>query len=163
MALNRNKKKDIIKKINTIAIKALSVITANPSKIEVNKINILRKKAKKIHVKIYIIRNTLLKKSLKKTHFSKLIKILKGPNLIAFSLQHPGSASRLFIKFNKKNINFKIKNAIYENKILDLKEINDLATLPTYIESILKFTLLLKEISLGKLLRLLHHIAHKSI
>ncbi|VFP79040.1 50S ribosomal protein L10 [Buchnera aphidicola] len=162
MALNRNKKQDIIKKINTIAKKSLSIITANPSKIEVNKINILRKKAKKFHVKIYLTRNTLLKKSLKKTIFSKLIEILKGPNLIAFSLQHPGSASRLFIEFNKKNTDFKIKNAIYENKILDLKEIHDLATLPTHIESILKFIIILKEISLGKFLRLLNQITHKS-
>ncbi|VFP81324.1 50S ribosomal protein L10 [Buchnera aphidicola] len=163
MALNRNKKKDIIKKINTIAKKSLSIITANPSKIEVNKINTLRKKAKKFNVKIYLTRNTLLKKSLKKTIFSKIIEILKGPNLIAFSLQHPGSASRLFIEFNKKNKDFKIKNAVYENKILDIKEIHDLATLPTHIESIFKFMTILKEISLGKFLRLLNQITHKSI
>ncbi|VFP77595.1 50S ribosomal protein L10 [Buchnera aphidicola] len=162
MALHRNKKREIIKKINNIAKKSLSIITANPSKIEVNKINKLRKKSILLNVKIYVVKNTLLQKSLIKTNFSKLRNTLNGPTLIAFSLQHPGSASRLFIKFNKKNPHFKIKNAIYENKILNLKEINDLALLPTHAEAITKFVLLLKEISLGKFLRLLHQITRKS-
>ncbi|VFP84793.1 50S ribosomal protein L10 [Buchnera aphidicola (Cinara splendens)] len=161
MALNRNKKREIIKKINNIAKKSLSIITANPSKIEVNKINKLRKKSILLNVKIYVVKNTLLQKSLIKTNFSKLISALNGPTLVAFSLQHPGSASRLFIKFNKKNPHFKIKNAICENKILNLKEINDLALLPTHTEAITKFVLLLKEISLGKFLRLLHQITCK--
>ncbi|ABJ90506.1 50S ribosomal protein L10 [Buchnera aphidicola] len=161
MALNRNKKKKIIKKINNVANKSLSIITANPSKITVNIINKLRKKAKINNIKIYVIRNTLLKKSLKKTIFSKLINIIKGPILVGFSMKHPGSASRLFIKFNKKNINFKILNAIYEKKILNIHEIKDLANLPTHIESITKFVILLKEISLGKFIRVLQNITKK--
>ncbi|VFP80948.1 50S ribosomal protein L10 [Buchnera aphidicola (Cinara kochiana kochiana)] len=161
MALHRKKKKYIIKKINDIAQKSLSVITADPSGITVNNINQLRKQAVQFYVKIYVIKNTLLKKSLTNTNFEKLIEILTGPTLIAFSLKHPGSASRLFIKFNKKNKKFKIKTAIYENKILKENKILDLALLPTHIESIIKFILLLKEISLVKLIRLLNHITHK--
>ncbi|VFP83490.1 50S ribosomal protein L10 [Buchnera aphidicola] len=163
MALHRNKKKDIIKKINDIAQKSLSIITADPSGITVNNINQLRKKSIQSYVKIYVIKNTLLKKSLINTNFYKLTDILTGPTLIAFSLKHPGSASRLFIKFNKKNKKFKIKTAIYENKILKENEIIDLALLPTHIEAVIKFILLLKEISLGKFIRLLNHIIRKSI
>ncbi|VFP85580.1 50S ribosomal protein L10 [Buchnera aphidicola (Cinara pseudotaxifoliae)] len=161
MALHRKKKKDIIKKINNIAKKSLSVIIADPSNVQVNKINKLRKKSILLHVKIYVIKNTLLQKSLIKTNFSKLIDTLNGPTLIAFSLKNPGSASRLFINFSKKNPQFKIKNAICENKILNIKEINDLALLPTHTEAIIKFILLLQEISLGKFLRLLNQITRK--
>ncbi|VAX76223.1 50S ribosomal protein L10 [Buchnera aphidicola] len=161
MALNHTQKKNIIKKINKIAKKSLSVIMADPSRLTVNTINTLRKKALHSHVKIFVIKNTLLKKSLQKTNFSKLNTTLNGPSLIAFSIKHPGSASRLFIKFQKKNTQFKIKNAVYEKKILDLKSILTLSKLPTYKEAITQLTITLKEISLGKLLRTLHQITKK--
>ncbi|VFP78006.1 50S ribosomal protein L10 [Buchnera aphidicola (Cinara cuneomaculata)] len=163
MALNRNKKINIIKKIYDIAQTSLSIITADPSGIAVNKITQLRKNAIKSYVKIYLVKNTLLKKSLKNTNFNKIINVLNGPTLIAFSFKHPGSASRIFIQFNKKNKKFQIKHAVYENQLLKEKEIINLALLPTHAEAVTKFIFLLKEISLGKLIRLLHYIGHKTI
>ncbi|WP_075433647.1 50S ribosomal protein L10 [Buchnera aphidicola] len=160
MALTRTKKQDIIKKMHHVAKKALSVVTANPSGITVNEINTLRKKAKISHVEMHIIRNTLLKKSLENTHFDTLQPVLSGPTLIAFSMNHPGSASRLFKLFNKQNNQFQIKNAVYERRLLNLDEIHDLADLPTHQEAIIKFIWILKEITLGKLLRALYQLKH---
>lgn len=155
MALNLDKKKKIVSEHKNIANSAISVITANISNVKVNEINKLRKKSRNAHVKISIIRNTLLKKSLQNTNFSKLNTILKGPTLIAFSMKHPGTASRLFKEFQKKNKNFIITAAIFEKKILSYQEIDQLAVLPTHKEIITKFIFILKESSLGKLLRIL--------
>ncbi|AEH39620.1 50S ribosomal protein L10 [Buchnera aphidicola (Cinara tujafilina)] len=158
MVLNFNNKKEIIKKNHNIAKSALSAITADISKITVNEMNDLRRQARELNIEMSVIRNTLLKKSLKNTNFSQLINILKGPTLIAFSMKHPGSASRLFKKFTENNTKFKIITAIFEKKILSLQEIEQLAILPTYEEILTKFIIILKEVSIGKLLRTLNAI-----
>lgn len=162
MALTFNKKKEIISKHHNIAKSALSAITANVSNITANEINELRKESRSLNIEISIIRNTLLKKSLQKTNFSILSKALKGPTLIAFSMKHPGSASRLFKRFTEKNKKFKIITAIFEKKILSNQEIEQLAILPTYSEILIKLIFALKEITAGKLLKTLQAICIKN-
>ncbi|WP_075431644.1 50S ribosomal protein L10 [Buchnera aphidicola] len=158
MMLKLKNKKKIIKKNHNIAKFALSAITADISNIQVNEMNDLRKKARSLNIEMSVIRNTLLKKSLKNTKFSKLSDTLKGPTLIAFSMQHPGSASRLFKKFTEKNTRFKITKAIFEEKILSFQEIEQLAILPTYNEILIKLILTLKTAAVGKLLNVLNSI-----
>lgn len=158
MALKLKNKKKIIKKNHIIARSALSAITADISNIKVNEMNNLRKKARLLNIEMFVIRNTLLKKCLNNTKFSKLSKTLKGPTLIAFSMQHPGSASRLFKRFTEKNKRFKITTAIFEEKILSFQEIEQLAILPTYNEILIRLILTLKTASVGKLLNVLNSI-----
>ncbi|CUR53011.1 50S ribosomal protein L10 [Buchnera aphidicola] len=154
MVLKLDQKKKIVQKYNKIAKKALSIIIADISKLKVNEINYLRKKTRKKNIQISVIQNSLLKKSLISTPFEKLNNILKGSNLIAFSMEHPGSASRIFLKYQKKNLNFVIKTAFFEKKILSNSEILKLSLMPTYPEALQQFLFLLQEISIRKLLRI---------
>lgn len=157
MSLYLSKKK-IVENNRSIAIKSLSAITANISKVTSNEMNQLRKESRKLKIKLFIVKNTLLKKSLLKTHLNPLNSTLKGPTLIAFSMDHPGSASRLFVKFSKIVSQFKINSAVLNGKILSLQEINELALMPTYQESISNLLYLLKELCIGRLHRILHEI-----
>lgn len=161
MAFPLHKKKKIVTEHQDISKNAVSIITADISNITVNELNKLRKKSKSVQVKLSVIKNTLLKKSLKNTIFSNFEKYIKGPTLIGFSMNHPGSASRLFIEFQKKNNKFKIKSGIFEKKILSILEIQKLANMPTFPEAIVKIIFILKEISLGKFLRILKSISKK--
>lgn len=158
MVLLFNKKKEIIKNNKNIAEKAISVVIADASGITVNKINKLRKDAISINVKLMVIKNTLLKRSLKNTKFSLLNNHIKGSTLIGFSMNHPGSASRLFIQFKQKNNNFTINTGVFENKVLSYEDITELAKMPTYQEAIQKMIFILKDLCLGKLLRVLQAI-----
>ncbi|CAL4317915.1 50S ribosomal protein L10 [Buchnera aphidicola] len=155
------KKQKIIKKINKISQYALSAVVANSKKINVNKINFLRKEARKNEVKINVIKNTLLKKGIQKTPFECLQKTLKKFTLIAFSIKHPGSAAKLLYLFSKENKNFKIKGAAFEGKFISPKNIETLALIPTYPEAIQKFLIIIKEASIGKLIRMLILIKNK--
>ena len=69
-------------------------------------------------------------------------------------MEHPGSASRIFLKYQKKNLNFVIKTAFFEKKILSNSEILKLSLMPTYPEALQQFLFLLQEISIRKLLRI---------
>ncbi|WP_343126566.1 50S ribosomal protein L10 [Buchnera aphidicola] len=161
MALTIIQKKKIIKTYHTLAKKAFSLIIADISKITVNEINYLRQKNRLKNVIISVVKNTLLKKSLISTPFSILNKILKGTTLLAFSMKHPGSASRIFLNYAKKNKNFKIKTAIFEGKILSNSEIKKLSLIPTYSEALQQLLFLFQEISIRKLLRILFNITQK--
>lgn len=158
MALNFQNKKEIIAEINCTAKKALSIVIANPQGIKVNDITQLRKLARKSSVKLGVFRNTLLNLGIKNTPFECLKKILIGPTLIAYSLKHPGSAARLlknFYKSQNSNFHLKILGAAFEGKIISGSQINTLANIPTFNEALNRFMILIKEISIGKLLRTL--------
>ncbi|WP_343154287.1 50S ribosomal protein L10 [Buchnera aphidicola] len=161
MALNIDKKKTIVSKINQISKSALSAVIANSQGIPVNKINQLRKSGRKLGVKMSIVRNTLLSLAVKNTAFECLTSIIKGSTFIAYSTNHPGSGARLFQAFQKKNKPFKITGAVFEGKILSNLEINQLADMPTYEEAIAKLLLILKMSAAGKLIYTLSAIKKK--
>ncbi|QJC32571.1 50S ribosomal protein L10 [Enterobacteriaceae endosymbiont of Donacia dentata] len=155
MSLNIKKKKMIVAKISKINQCALSAVIIDFSGICTNDLNKLRKKSRENDVIINIIRNKLLKLIIKNSNFQCLEPLINGPILIAYSLKHPGAAARLIKKFNKINEKFKIKAASYNNKIINSENISILAELPTYEEAIVRFLIIIKDISIGKLIRTL--------
>lgn len=163
MALTIRKKEAIVDKIHKRINLALSVIIADFRGVSVNNITKLRKKALQSEVEINIVKNTLLKIAIKNTNFDSFSKNITGPTLIALSMKHPGSAAKLLQKFEKSNTNFKIKYGIFEKKILSNKEINKLALMPTYKESLIHIIVILKEITIGKLIRTLFSIKNKKL
>ncbi|QCI26590.1 50S ribosomal protein L10 [Buchnera aphidicola (Thelaxes californica)] len=162
MALNQEDKKKIIQKINKISNLALSVVIVEFKKISVNTINKLRKEAFNNNVFINITRNTLLKLAFQNTEFECLNAVLQGSILIAFSMKHPGTAVRILKKYEElSNNNFKIIHASFEGKLLSKEEIIQLALMPTYEESIMRFMFTIQEASIGKFVRILHAIYHQ--
>ncbi|WP_343189485.1 50S ribosomal protein L10 [Buchnera aphidicola] len=158
MILKLKEKKNIIDKISKKTKLSLSIILANYNYINVNKIYQLRKKARKKKTIINVVKNKLFKIAIKNTKFSCIAEKLKGPTIIAFSMKHPGSGPKIFRKFSKKNKKFKITYAVFEEKILNKKEIKNLAKMPTKKEAIKKIAILLKEITIIKFLRTLSYI-----
>ncbi|MGQ7167327.1 50S ribosomal protein L10, partial [Escherichia sp. R-CC3] len=78
-----------------------------------------------------------------------------GPTLIAYSMEHPGAAARLFKEFAKANAKFEVKAAAFEGELIPASQIDRLATLPTYEEAIARLMATMKEASAGKLVRTL--------
>lgn len=158
MALNLQRKKEIIFKIKKTTKSALSAVVADICYINANKINELRKLGRKNKIHMFITRNTLLNLAITNTQFECLKKILIGSNLIAYSLEYSGAAARLFKEFSKKNPDFKIKAAAFEGSFISSEEINFLSNQLTYNEAILKLIITIKESSIGKLAGILHSI-----
>jgi len=155
MPLNLHDKKEIVAKIHKTAKKAVSVIIANSLGVSSNNITKLRKFSRNIGVKINITRNTLLNLAIQNTDFECLKNKFNGPTLIAYSLEQPGGAARLLKEFSKKNKNFKIISGVFEKKILSIAQINMLAKIPTHNQAISFFIFLIKDVSIGKLVRTL--------
>ncbi|XZR53147.1 MAG: 50S ribosomal protein L10 [Enterobacteriaceae bacterium] len=159
--MNLNKKKKIIIKIKKIIEKTLSIVILNSNYINSNIINNFRKKGRKIGVKILLIRNTLLKIALKKTNFEFLQNNISGNNIVCFSVENPSFAARLCKKFEKENENFKIKFAAFDGEKIEKENIDKLAMLPTLNEALIKLIYILKEICIGKFIRILKNFKKK--
>lgn len=158
MALNLQDKQAIVAEVNEAAKGALSVVIADSRGVTVDKMTELRKNARESGIYMRIVRNTLLRRAVEGTEFECLKDTFVGPTLIAFSNEHPGAAARLFKDFSKANDKFEIKGAAFEGEVRDVEF---LATLPTYDEAIARLMATMKEAAAGKLVRTLAALRDK--
>nr|MBP6341262.1 50S ribosomal protein L10 [Moraxella sp.] len=129
--------------------------------VTVGKMTQLRKEARAAGVDMRIVRNTLLRRALEDTNYTVLNDVFVGPTLIAFSTEHPGAAARLFKEFAKTNDKFEIKGAAFEGEFIAAKDIDRLASLPTYDEAIARLMGTMKEAAAGKFVRTLAALRDK--
>ncbi len=155
MALNLQDKLAIVAQVNEVAKGALSAVVADFSNITADKMTELRKAGRESGIYIRVIRNTLMRRVVEGTPFRCLKDTFVGPTLIAFSIEHPGMAARLFKEFEKANIGFEIKAAAFEGELIPAGQIDRLAMLPTYNEAIVSLMATMKEAASGKLVRTL--------
>lgn len=109
----------------------------------------LRKAGREAGVYMRVVRNTLLRRAVEGTPFECLKDAFVGPTLIAYSMEHPGAAARLFKEFAKANAKFEVKAAAFEGELIPASQIDRLATLPTYEEAIARLMATMKEASLA--------------
>ncbi|MCV2531171.1 MAG: 50S ribosomal protein L10 [Candidatus Lightella neohaematopini] len=163
MILSINDKSNIVDNIHKLLSSALSVVIANYHGVNANEINTLRKDAYQQNVNIFIIKNTLINRAIKKNNnFKYLFSLFSGPTLIACSSKHPGIAARLLHNFSKIT-KLEIKLACFNGNIIHKSEIKYLVDMPTYEEAIINIITLLKEASLLKLIRLLNFIKNNRL
>lgn len=155
MALNLQDKQAIVAEVSEVAKGALSAVVADSRGVTVAKMTELRKAGREAGVYIRVVRNTLIRRAVEGTSYEVLKDAFVGPTLIAFSNEHPGAAARLFKEFAKANPAFEIKAAAFEGELIQAKDINRLATLPTYEEAIARLMATMKEAAAGKLVRTL--------
>ncbi|WP_411961383.1 50S ribosomal protein L10 [Klebsiella pneumoniae] len=156
MALNLQDKQAIVAEVSEVAKGALSAVVADSRGVTVDKMTELRKAGREAGVYMRVVRNTLLRRVVEGTQFECLKDTLfVGPTLIAYSMEHPGAAARLFKEFAKANAKFEVKAAAFEGELIPASQIDRLATLPTYEEAIARLMATMKEASAGKLVRTL--------
>ena len=136
MALNLQDKQAIVAEVSEVAKGALSAVVADSRGVTVDKMTELRKAGREAGVYMRVVRNTLLRRVVEGTQFECLKDAFVGPTLIAYSMEHPGAAARLFKEFAKGQDKFEIKAASFEGQFLAANQIDVLATLPTRDEAI---------------------------
>ena len=96
MALNLQDKQAIVAEVSEVAKGALSAVVADSRGVTVDKMTELRKAGREAGVYMRVVRNTLLRRAVEGTPFECLKDAFVGPTLIAYSMEHPGAAARLF-------------------------------------------------------------------
>tara|TARA_Y100000766_G_scaffold278650_1_gene285686 strand:+ start:84 stop:608 length:525 start_codon:yes stop_codon:yes gene_type:complete len=161
MALTLEEKKEIVADINQLANDSSSLVIADARGLNVSEANALRSEGYKANVSFRVVKNTLVRLSLKGTSYEDIDDdYITGPTMLAFSYEEPGAAAKILKTFAKKNENLNIKGLSIDGKHFNGSEINKLATLPTFIEAISKFAGLLKA-PLGKIASLMNEVPSK--
>lgn len=131
MALGLEDKKAIVASVHETAANALSLVVADARGCTVGELTELRKLAREAEVDLRVVRNTLARRAVAGTEFECAEEVFKGPSLLAFSMEDPGAAARLFKDFAKQNENFEVKALAVGGELLGAEQLDKLATLPT--------------------------------
>ncbi len=102
MAIKLEDKKALVAEVQEAAKGALSAVVADARGVTVGNITALRKQAREAGVWMKVVRNTLVRRAVEGTEFECLKDAFVGPNVIAFSKEHPSAAARIFKDFAKR-------------------------------------------------------------
>lgn len=131
MVLKLDEKKNIVAEVAEVASKALSAIAVDYRGLKVSDMTDFRSKARKSGVYLRVVRNTLARRALQGTDFACLEPALRGPIILAFSLEDPGAVGRLISEFLEKSENITLKAIAIGGQLLEPSRLKDVASLPT--------------------------------
>ena len=131
MAIGLEDKKAIVASVNAVASDALSLVIADSRGCTVGEMTNLRRQAREANVTVRVVRNTLARRAVEGTEYECTQDVFVGPSLLAFSMEDPGAAARIFKDFAKTNERFEVKALAVGGQLLDANQIDVLAKLPT--------------------------------
>ena len=136
--MNRTEKNTEIELISSWLKSGELALCADYRGLNVAKVTDLRGKLLPVSAKGRVVKNTLAKISSGATfgeHSSadldKFLKLFNGPSMLIMSFGDPVGCSKVVDEFAKTNEAFTIKGAMFEGSFVDLRGINDLASMPS--------------------------------
>ena len=139
---NSYNKKEV--KILTDKIKdATAVYFAEYHGLNVEDITSLRGLFFEKNIEFRVSKNTLLKIACKNNNFNEIDYFLKGSTAVAFAYDDPSLPAKVFKEFSKERELPSVKGIIFDGNILDGKQFEKIANLPSKDELLSKLIMLL--------------------
>ena len=130
--ITRQKKEEIVAEVKEKIENSQAVIVAGYRGITVGQMTSLRAEMRKAGCEIKVIKNTLAKLALNDLNITGLDEYFVGPTIVTFAKDNPVDTAKILKKFNKEvNEGLEIKAALLEGKVIDKKEVENLASLPS--------------------------------
>jgi large subunit ribosomal protein L10 len=143
MAVTRAKKIAQVEKLGGELKNASSMIVATYSKLTVTQDFELRKALRPTGAKYRVVKNTLAERAGKGTKVEEALKNLQGVTSIAYTEGDPVAMAKALAKYAKDNPEFTFKTGVVEGRVVSIKEIEALATMPSKEELYSKLLFLL--------------------
>jgi large subunit ribosomal protein L10 len=143
MAVSRAKKTEQVEKLGIELQKVSSMIVATYSKLTVAQDYELRKALRGSGAKYRVVKNTLAERAAKGTKVEPVLKDLSGVTSIAYTSGDPVALAKALAKYAKDNPEFTFKAGVVEGRVISIKEIQALATMPSKEEIYSKLLFLL--------------------
>lgn len=124
-------KSDLVEEIKEKIEKAQSIVLVDYRGLDVEQLTELRSQYRGAGVEYKVYKNTMMRLAFKDAGLEEFNEFLKGPSAVAFGYEDPVSAAKITSKFAKANDKLEIKAGIVDNKLIDVKGVNDLAELPS--------------------------------
>lgn len=137
MALNKEKKQEVVAEISAQVVNAQAIILAEYRGLEAGDMTVLRAKARGAGVYFRVLKNTLARRAVADTPFAPLAEKMVGPLAFAISAD-PVAAAKVLNEFAKGNDKIVIKGGALPTAVMGPKEVASLANLPSREELLAK-------------------------
>ncbi len=131
MPVSRAKKVEQVEKLGQELKKVSSLVIATYSKLTVAQDFELRKTLRSSGAKYRVVKNTLAQRAAKGTPAEAALKDLSGVTSIAYTEGDPVALAKAISKYAKDNPEFTFKAGVVEGRVISIKEIQALATMPS--------------------------------
>ncbi len=129
--ISRDEKKQLVNELKEKFTKAQSAIFTDYRGLDVEKITELRRRLREADIEYRVVKNTLARIAAKESGLDFLEEHLVGPTAIAFSYDDPVAPAKILNKFVREFKILEVKMGLVEGKLLNSKDINELADLPS--------------------------------
>jgi large subunit ribosomal protein L10 len=143
MAVTRARKTQQVEKLSQDLQKVSSLVVTTYTKMTVAQDYELRKALRGAGAKYQVVKNTLAEKAGKGTKVEGALKDLAGVTSIAYTTGDPVAMAKALTKYAKDMPEFTFKVGVVEGRVIQIKEIEALATLPSKEELYSKLLFLL--------------------
>src|SRR5258707_13109675 len=143
MPVSKAKKTEQTERLNADLKNVSNAVVATYSKLTVMQDYELRKALRGVGAKYKVVKNTLAERAAKGTKVEEALKNLSGVTSIAYTEGDPVALAKALSKYAKDNPEFTFKSGVVEGRVISLKEIDALATMPSKEELYSKLLFLL--------------------
>ncbi len=143
MAVTKAKKAEQVTELTNELSQVSNMIVGTFAKLTVAQDFELRKSVRAVGAKYRVVKNTLVERAAKGTMVEEALKGLSGVNSIAYTTGDPVALAKALSKYVKDNPEFTFKAGVVEGRVISIKEIEALATMPSKEELYSKLLFLL--------------------
>lgn len=144
MAMSFQAKQAMVAEVSDVATRAHSAVLAEYRGLTAGQMDSLRVNARQGGAYLKVIKNNLAKLALKGTDYECMTDAFKGPVILGFSLEDPGSAARVVSEFRKSNDALKVTAISFNGQLLPGEQLDRLAKLPTRDEALAQLMRVMK-------------------
>ena len=143
MAVSKAKKKEQVEKLSGDLKNVSSMVVATYTKMTVAQDFELRKALRGAGAKYQVVKNTLAEKAAQGSRVEGALKDLAGVTSIAYTTGDPVAMAKALTKYAKDTPEFTFKIGVVEGRVIQVKDIEALANMPSKEEIMAKLLFLI--------------------
>jgi large subunit ribosomal protein L10 len=140
---NKNDKKKDVESLRKELDASKNLFVTGYEKLRVSQDFELRKAVRASGGKYRVVKNNLAAKASEGTPAEQVLKELKGMTSLAYTSSDPVALAKALTAYAKANPTFTFKAGMVEGRVIDIKAINDLASMPSKEEIFAKMLFLI--------------------
>ncbi|MGX9339727.1 50S ribosomal protein L10 [Mycoplasma sp. 332] len=137
MSALRDAKVLVVDEISKNLNQSKALYVAMYKTLDVSSLQAIRRELAKYGVLIKVYKNRLVKQALLSTEHKTLNDYLVGQNIFIFANEDDLITLKALAKFKKEYPALQLVAGIYENKVVDAKNLEEISKLPSYEESLM--------------------------
>jgi large subunit ribosomal protein L10 len=131
MAVTKARKKEQVEKLSAELKNVSNAVVATYTKMTVSQDYELRKALRGAGAKYQVVKNTLAERAAKGTKVEEGLKNLAGVTSIAYTTGDPVAMAKALTKYAKEVPEFTFKVGVVEGRVISIKEIEALSSMPS--------------------------------